>query len=236
MTPRRLFRLKKALHQRQTDLAVALEKVHDPHNLAAILRSADAVGVSRVIWAPDKDNPEPPNPEVSKSGEKWVELIQTQNIFEKLNELKSVGFNIAATHLAADSIDFRKIDWTKPWCVVMGNERKGCSDKILSICDKNIQLPMMGLVQSLNVSVATAVIFYEIQRQRLEKGLYSKKLSKDEVIKFYNYWKLVEEGIQVEDLLNPPEVDDCLPDSPHQDGRAIFLEKREIEKQLKQKR
>ncbi|MBF0410606.1 MAG: hypothetical protein HQM10_24900 [Candidatus Riflebacteria bacterium] len=236
MTDRRLFRIARSLHQRQLDLIIGLEKVHDPHNLAAILRSADATGVGKVVWAPNNENPLPPNPEVSKSSEKWVELIQTTNFINTMKSYKDQGFNIAATHLGNTSVDFRTPDWSKPWVVILGNERIGCSKEILEICDLNIQLPMMGLVQSLNVSVATAVILYEIQRQRQNKGMYSRVLPPGTVKSLFDYWKLAEEGIKLEDVLQPPPFEMEVPDSEHLDGRTAFLERRRLEKEAKLKK
>lgn len=221
-TDRRLARVAQALHRRQLDIVVALDGVHDPHNLSAILRSADATGISRVVWRPDVDDPDQPNPEVAMGSERWVSLEAVSDLGTSLARLKGEGFAIAATHLASNAIDFRQVDWTRRWVVVLGNEHRGCTDAILRLTDANVVLPMMGFVQSLNVSVAAAVLFYEIQRQREAAGLYRQTLPPDAVGELYARWGLDLDGIEFEDVRLPPAD---LPPTPegHQDGRSRGL-------------
>ncbi|MFZ2960002.1 MAG: TrmH family RNA methyltransferase [Candidatus Ozemobacteraceae bacterium] len=219
-SPHRIQRISQALHRRQLDLVLAFDRVHDPHNLAAILRTADATGIPRLLWEPDTEKPELPNPEVSKGTERWVELTQVSSLEKALKEYQSQGFGIAATHLSARAVDFRSIDWTRPWVIVMGNEKRGCDEKILALSTENVILPMMGLVQSLNVSVATAVILYEIQRQREAAGMYRRTLPKETVEKYIDLWHLKEEGITLSDLVSPPPFDHPLVEISHTDGRS----------------
>lgn len=221
------------MHRRQTDLAIALDRVHDRHNVSAILRTADAVGISEVIWKPDYSEAWEPNPEVAQSAERWVRLQRVDDLIMAVAEYKARGFSVAATHLGASSVDFRSVDWTKPWLLIMGNERKGCSDEILSLADVNIVLPMAGLIQSLNVSVATAIVLYEIQRHREMVGRYEKTLPKDEVEKLYRSWDLAREGIALEQVLEPPSADEKRIVQPHVDGRNNFCQKLLAQKQKK---
>ncbi|HNV68933.1 MAG TPA: RNA methyltransferase [Candidatus Ozemobacteraceae bacterium] len=221
-SPRRIHRISQALHRRQDDLVVAIERVHDRHNISAILRSADAVGVGHVIWEPDpRQNEEPINPEISKGTERWVQLKVTKKLTRDLRALKKKGYQVAATHLSHRAVDFRSLDWTKKWVVILGNEHAGCSEDVLAEADENIILPMMGLVQSLNVSVATAVLLYEIQRQRENAGMYQRQLPKRTVQKIMKAWRLNDEGYTIEHLLNPPAPEDELPPAHdrHSDGR-----------------
>ncbi|MBF0499740.1 MAG: tRNA (guanine-N2)-dimethyltransferase [Candidatus Riflebacteria bacterium] len=217
---RRIQRISQALHRRQLDLVLAFDRVHDPHNLAAVLRTADATGIPRIIWEPDNDNPEPPNPEVARGTERWVELKRVSSLEQTLKEYKNQGFGIAATHLSARAVDFRSPDWTRPWVIVMGNEKSGCAENILALSDENVILPMMGLVQSLNVSVATAVILYEIQRQREAAGMYRRVLPLETVEQYLELWHLREEGVTVADLITPPPSDRPLDVCEHVDGRS----------------
>ncbi|HOY65368.1 MAG TPA: TrmH family RNA methyltransferase [Candidatus Ozemobacteraceae bacterium] len=219
-SPRRIHRLATSLHNRQTDIIVALDGVHDPHNVSAILRSSDAVGIDRVIWRPD---PEAKwvNPEVTRGSERWVALEDCPDFLGELRGLKTAGFRIAATHLAHDAVDFRTPDWTKPWVIVMGNEHRGCTDELLELADENIFLPMYGLVQSLNVSVATAVTLYEVQRQRQLAGMYGKTRSREHVEHMFHRWGLGIEGFTVEELLTFPEGDLPSETTAHQDGRKV---------------
>jgi len=219
-TPRRIHRLASSLHNRQTDIIIALDGVHDPHNVSAVLRSADAVGIDRVIWRPD---PEAKwvNPEVTRGSERWVALDDFDDFLGEMRKFKQAGYRIAATHLARNAVDFRKVDWTKPWIVVMGNEHRGCTDEVLELADENIFLPMYGLVQSLNVSVATAVTLYEIQRQRELAGLYNKQKPRSHVEYMMKRWGLEEEGFTVEQFLDYPEGPPPAGPDDHQDGRKV---------------
>ncbi|MGM0598280.1 MAG: TrmH family RNA methyltransferase [Candidatus Rifleibacteriota bacterium] len=220
-TRRRIYRVANAIHKRQLDLAIALENVHDQHNISAVLRTADATGIGKVYWQPDWRKPESVNPEVSKGAEKWVDLEVVDNLKERMQKIKKQGFKIAATHMGREAVDFRKVDWTQPWVVIMGNEQRGCSDEILEICDTNIFLPMAGFVQSLNISVASAVTMYEIQRQRELAGLYSKKQDESQVKKLFTKWKLDEQKFSLQEVITPPDGE--MPDNelPHSDGRAV---------------
>lgn len=220
-TNRRTHRISQALHQRQLDVVIALDFVHDQHNLSAVLRTADATGFGRVIWAPDFKKPENVNPEVSKGSERWVDLQVVETLQPSLQELRRQGYQIAATHMARAAVDFRSLDWTKPWVVVFGNEHRGCSDETVEMADKNIFLPMAGFVQSLNISVAAAVTMYEIQRQRQAAGMYETNASEEQVRLLYNQWHLEDEELSIEDLLKRPEGPLPEPDQPHGDGRAI---------------
>ncbi len=219
-TKRRIHRIAKVIHHRQSDLIIALDGVHDPHNISAVIRTADATGVGRVVWEPDLATNNKLNPEVSLGTERWVDVKKVSCIKDELMEFKKQGYSIAATHMGKKAVDFRTIDWTKPWVVIMGNEQRGCRDETVECADENIFLPMFGFVQSLNISVATAVILYEIQRQRENAGMYNKQASPETVEALYNRWKLEKEYFEVKDLLEKPVGD--LPDAefPHSDGRA----------------
>jgi len=195
--------------------------VHDQHNLSAVLRSADATGINRVIWYPDLKRPEKLNPEVSKGSERWVQLETVDALTPRLLDLKKQGYKIAATHMAHEAVDFRSIDWTTPWVVVFGNEQGGCSEETLQLSDANIFLPMMGFVQSLNISVAAAVTFYEIQRQRENAGMYSRCASEKQVRELYSQWNLIDEHFNLDQLMEPPAGDIPKLDHPHSDGRAV---------------
>ncbi len=219
-TSRRLHRISQTLHQRQLDIVIALDFVHDQHNLSAVLRTADASGFGRVIWAPDFKKPETVNPEVSKGSERWVDLQVVDDLKESLQALRRQGFKIAATHMGREAVDFRTIDWTSPWVVVFGNEHRGCSDATVEMADCNIYLPMAGFVQSLNISVAAAVTMYEIQRQRQQVGMYNRNASREQVELLYSQWRLADEELVPDDLYRRPEGPLPPSDQPHKDGRA----------------
>ncbi len=170
------------LATRQPDLTVCLEQVHKPHNVSAIIRTADAVGIHQIhaIW---------PTPEMytrlssAAGSNSWVQVKTHSDITDAITHLKSQGMQILATHLSDKAVDFREIDYTRPTCILMGQEKTGISKEALAMADKDIIIPMIGMVQSLNVSVASALILYEAQRQRQNAGMYRRTqsvLSEDE--------------------------------------------------------
>jgi len=112
---------------------------------------------------------------VTMGAHKWIDLQEVEDPGTFLDEMKSKGFNVVATALTPNAIHFRNYDFTQRTLLIMGNESKGLDEDILSKADYIIKIPMYGMVQSLNVSVAAAVILYEAVRQREEKGLYSKE-------------------------------------------------------------
>ncbi len=220
-TPHRTFRIGNALHKRQTDISIAFDGVHDPHNLSAVCRTCDAVGIGEIIWQPDTEKPEPPNPDVAMGTQRWVRWRVSRDLPGLLAKKKSQGYSIAVTHLGRKAVDFREVDWTRPWIVVVGNEKRGCSEEVVRIADVNILLPMAGFVQSLNVSVAAAVILFEIQRQRSLAGMYERRQPMKKIRALFKAWGLSQEGFQPEDfrevLAGEPEPGP----GDHIDGRAL---------------
>ena len=190
ITENRLEKIKKVLSKKQKDLQVFVENIKNQHNFSAIIRTCDAVGVLNLYYSYE-GNANLINESITMGSHKWVLLEKVNNIEEFLLKKKKEGFQILATHLSADSIHFRKIDYTKPTLIIMGNEIAGVSEEVLKYADKNIIIPMYGMAQSLNVSVATAVILYEAQRQREEKGLYNNpQLSLEEMEKIIKKWAI----------------------------------------------
>jgi len=93
--------------------------------------------------------------------------------------LQHQGYQLLAAHFSESAIDYQNIDYTKPTALVMGTELKGISDETSIIVDKHIIVPMVGMVASLNVSVATAIILAEAQKQRRKAGMYTKRQMAD---------------------------------------------------------
>lgn len=185
-------RLKKfisVLLKRQKDLVVFSENVQNEHNFSAIIRTCDAVGVLHIFYTYLGKKQKIYNEHITMGSHKWVFLHRVDNAVEKLKELKSRGFQIVATRLVDKSLHFREIDYTKPTVVVVGNELEGVSEEVAEVSDFNVIIPMYGMAQSLNVSVATAVLLYEAQRQREEKGFYEKpQLSLEEIKTILRKW------------------------------------------------
>ncbi|WP_017443864.1 tRNA (guanosine(18)-2'-O)-methyltransferase TrmH [Gayadomonas joobiniege] len=176
MTPARLARLKRFFDNRQTDLTVCLEHVHKTHNLSAIVRTADAVGVHNVHAIMALDNPlrSGLRTGTARGTQNWVNVHKHDQLSDALQTFKAQGMQLVATHLSDTAIDFREVDYTKPTAILLGQEKYGISKQALAAADQHIMIPMVGMVQSLNVSVASALILYEAQAQREKAGLYGR--------------------------------------------------------------
>lgn len=186
---RRTARLEQALRQRQPDLTVVIENIHDPHNVSAILRSCDAAGVMQVQLLYTKEKFPRIGKKSSASASKWIERRKFDSSDKCFATLRAEGFTILATHLGQDSRSLYELDLTKKTALVFGNEHRGVSDDIAVLADGNFQIPMLGLIQSLNVSVACAVTLFEAVRQRTIKGDYAQsKLSKKELDAMLKDW------------------------------------------------
>ncbi|EMM6942545.1 tRNA (guanosine(18)-2'-O)-methyltransferase TrmH [Morganella morganii] len=170
MNSQRYERICRMMAMRQPDLTLCLEEVHKPHNVSAVIRSADAVGIHdlHAVW-PEKIKTLVSSAAGSNS---WVNVHNHDTLADAVTLLKSQGMQILATHLSDSAVDFRTIDFTRPTCIIMGSEKTGISAEAIRLADQHIMIPMSGMVQSLNVSVAAAVILYEAQRQREAAGLY----------------------------------------------------------------
>jgi tRNA (guanosine-2'-O-)-methyltransferase len=176
MTPERYARIRSMLAARQPDLTLCMEQVSKPHNVSAIIRTADAVGVHHIhaVWPSSRMRTQMSSAAGSNS---WVQVNTHPNIAQAVNEIKAQGMQVLATHLSSTSVDFREIDYTRPTCILLGQEKTGITEQALALADQQIIIPMIGMVQSLNVSVASALILYEAQRQRLAAGMYQRQNS-----------------------------------------------------------
>lgn len=173
MTPERFAKLRAVLDRRQPDLTVLCEDVHKSHNISAILRSCDAVGVAE-LHAVSPGGEWSRHRGVSGGSRKWVRNRIHRSIDSAASDLHNKGYQILAAHFSSQSIDYRSADFTRPTAILLGAERLGVSAQAATLADAHIVVPMRGLVESLNVSVAAAVILYEAARQREEAGFYAR--------------------------------------------------------------
>jgi tRNA (guanosine-2'-O-)-methyltransferase len=172
MTPERLDRINTMLDTRQPDLTVCMEGVHKTHNLAAVVRTCDAVGVSDVhaIWKSEEAEVRGGS---AAGSQNWIDVHSYTNTADAIATLKAQGMQVLVTNLSDNAVDFREIDYTKPTAIILGQEKFGASEEALALADQDIIIPMVGMVQSLNVSVACSVVLYEAQRQRNAAGMYN---------------------------------------------------------------
>jgi len=166
-TDERINKLIKVLKNRQLDLTVVAENINDPHNLSAMLRSCDAVGLFRIYLVYSNGQSAPQLGEQSSaSARKWVETIKYDSIEICYKHLRNEGFSIFTTKLDSDSVSLFDINFNRKVALVFGNEHAGVSQEAVSLADGNFLIPQIGMIQSLNISVACAVSLYEAFRQR----------------------------------------------------------------------
>ena len=170
LLPRRFERLKTVLNQRMSDLTVLVEHVEKPHNLSAILRSCDAVGVLNAHAVSFSGRPRTFN-STAQGSQRWVPLHDHADINSAVRHLKERGFRLYGTNLSVDARDYRDCDFTGPCAFVLGAEKWGLTEEATALMDQAVFIPMRGMVQSLNVSVATATLLFEALRQRQEAGV-----------------------------------------------------------------
>jgi len=191
MTPERTAKLTSVLLHRQSTLTVVMENVHDPHNISAVMRTCDAVGIQD-IYILDTKIPRHKKfgSKSSSSAAKWITIHQFTNAEECFEALRKNYEHIYATHLASDAISLYKIDFTKSVALVFGNEHDGVSEEILKLVDGNFIIPQVGVIQSLNISVACAVSIYEAFRQKKIAGHYEvSSLSEQRMNELMKEWR-----------------------------------------------
>ncbi len=174
MTPQRFNKLRAVLQRRQLNLTVLMDNVHKPHNLSAIVRSCDAVGVHHVHAVTSLPGIKA-NKDVASGSGKWVKIHPHNHLEHAIDELREQKMQILAAHLSPQAIDYREVDYTQPTAIILGTELYGVSSIGQSAADQHVVIPMLGMIDSLNVSVAAALILFEAQRQRTAAGLYDEQ-------------------------------------------------------------
>jgi tRNA (guanosine-2'-O-)-methyltransferase len=213
MTLARFRKIQRVLAKRQPDLTVLAENVYKPHNLSAMLRSCDAVGIG-TVHAVNPTGGVPTYGPTSASAEKWVHLEVHPTLQDACQAIRAQGMQLLTAHLSETAVDYRDVDYTKPSCILFGNEKDGVTPEAAELADRHIVIPMVGMVQSLNVSVATAVILFEAQRQRREAGFYdAPRLSERERQRQAFLWlypkqakRLIEQGLPFPELDEAGEI------------------------------
>ena len=196
MTPERREKLQAVLSKRQNDITIVLENVFDPHNISAVMRTCDAVGVQELYVLNTKiPRHKKWGAKSSSSTAKWLTVHQFENAEECFSELRKKYSKILTTHLSSDALNLYEIDLTQPVALIFGNEHSGVSEEIRSQADGNFIIPQSGIIRSLNISVACAVTLYEAYRQKALAGHYDKaKLNGDVLKELMHKWGYEEES------------------------------------------
>lgn len=189
VSEKRLQKIKSVISARQFDLTLVLENIHDPHNVSAILRTCDAVGINKIHLVYTIEKFPKLGRKSSGSAVKWIDKEKHNSVSSCFNSLREQNFTIFSSTLSDDAISLYDIDFTNKVAVVLGNEHRGISKEAAELSDQRFIIPMKGMVQSLNVSVAAAIILYEAFRQRDKKEFYKQsKLNSDEFNLLVEKW------------------------------------------------
>lgn len=173
MTPERTERLNNVIAKRQPGLTIVLENVSDPHNISAVMRTCDAVGVQDIyILNTAIGLHEAWSAKTSSGAAKWLTVHQFTDAGECFKALRKNFSKIFTTHLNAEAADLYELDLTETVALVFGNEHSGVSDETIAMADGNFIIPQVGIIKSLNISVACAVCLYEAYRQKNAAGHY----------------------------------------------------------------
>ena len=191
-TEERINKLKNILTKRQKSITIVMENIADPHNFSACLRSCDAVGILDVSLLYHSGQAFPILSKTSSaSASKWINTKKYTSVEECFNELRGEGKKIYTTHLDAESMSLYDLDLTQNIALVFGNEHSGVSYDALKLADGNFLIPQIGVIQSLNISVACAVSVFEAFRQRHLKGFFNQpELSDTEIKTILKDWLL----------------------------------------------
>ncbi len=192
MTPQRRERIEWVMAHRQNDLTIVLENVFDPHNISAVMRSCDAVGIDEIYVLNTKmARHEKWDRRTTTSADKWLTVHQFEDLTSCFAAIRKKYSTVLTTHLASDAIDLYELDLTRSIALVFGNEHAGVSDEIRTLADGNFIIPQQGMIRSLNISVACAVSLYEAYRQKSAAGHYNApKLTAEENATLRKQWGL----------------------------------------------
>ena len=192
MTPDRERQVTQMARDRQPDVHVVLENVHDMHNVGAVMRSCDAAGVPKVhmiLATEHRRSKMRMGKQTSAGARKWIDTILHETMNSCLSALDQPGTQILGTALTADAIPITEVDFTQPTIIIFGNERDGLDPETLDRIHQAVIIPQKGMVQSLNISVACAVTLYEMMRQRETAGLYNRDPMTPDQLELFEQYK-----------------------------------------------
>lgn len=180
MNQRRLEKFKQVVARRQPDLTVILENVWDSHNVGAVLRSCDSVGIHEIFVLNTEKKLKQDflvvGKRTSAGSSKWVDVHYFTDAHSCFQEIRKKYKTILGTHLSEHATSLYDLNLTGPVALLFGNEHSGLSEEALSYCDGNFIIPQIGMAESLNISVACALTVYEAYRQRKNEGFYDDQL------------------------------------------------------------
>jgi tRNA (guanosine-2'-O-)-methyltransferase len=171
LLPERKARIDEVVANRTRTLTVVMEALCDPQNVNAVLRTCEAFGIQELHVVEGPMKVYDPNKKISQNADKWLDVRRWSSTRDCLAQLKADGFRIYATHLGVDSVGLADLSFGEKVALVFGNESRGVSDEAVALADANFTIPMLGFVQSFNVSVAAAITLARaVDRRVAERG------------------------------------------------------------------
>lgn len=183
MTPERYRTICRVLERRQPDLTLITDEVHKGRNLAALRRTCDALGVGEMHCVIPRGDAQKRYAGTTAGSHKYVQMHRHESIKDAIGAVRAAGMSVVAADLAEDAIDFHQFDFTQPVALMMGAEREGLSQNARALADHRVRIPMLGMVESFNVSVAFALLLMEASRQRRDAGMYDQPRLPPETIR-----------------------------------------------------
>jgi len=210
VTEARFRKMKSCLDRRQPDLSVVTDNVHKPHNVSAIMRTCDAVGVFSLHAAMNSDESFRARSGIAMGSDKWMNVSLYEHARAAIEPLKQQDFQVVAVHKSDRSVNFREIDYCQKTAVLFGAELFGVSDAAAELADKHVYIPMQGMVESYNVSVAAAIVLLEAQRQRDLAGFYNDRRLDTDTYRdtLYRWYRPTEARFCDDNNLPYPELDE----------------------------
>lgn len=192
MTPERMKRLNDVIDKRQPDITVVLENVFDPHNVSAVMRTCDAIGIQEIYILNNRiPPPKKWGHRSSSTAAKWLTIHQFTDMHTCFDAVREKYDKVYASLLGTHSKDLYEMDMTESLALVFGNESFGISEEVLRYTDGNFMIPQFGVIKSLNISVACAVVLYEALRQKRIAGHYnSAAMPEAESLRLRKEWGL----------------------------------------------
>lgn len=189
ITERRKQRIDQVLEKRQRDLTLVFDNIWDPHNVSAVLRSCDAFGVADVhLYYTTSQWPDL-GKKSSASAKKWVRRTRHIDPAGLVDTLRGQGCQILRTGFSGTARPVMDFEFTRPTAIILSNEHRGTSPEIAELVPDEIYIPMSGMVQSFNVSVAAAIILYEAFKQRQAAGMYdTPSFTEEELAELRSQW------------------------------------------------
>lgn len=179
MSKSRFEKFKQVLRQRQHDMTLVTDQVHKAQNISAMIRTADAVGIPEVHMVQPVRGHLVYHNTAGGSG-RFVGTEVHPDIDTALSTVRAKGMRLFGAAWSERAVSFRDVDYTQPFALVMGAEKYGLSETAMASVDEHLTIPMIGMVESYNVSVAAAIILQEAMQQRMRSGQYDQPDPQDE--------------------------------------------------------